>query len=245
MNAATVFFALLFHAATLLLLGGLAFRIFDYARTPAPLLIPTTPAPTTRSGVVLRMLREVTLFESLFRANLWIWLFGWAFHLALLLVLIRHLRYFTEPVPTWVVWAQPFGIYAGLAMAGALAALWARRFLVERVRYISTVSDHLMLALLLAIAASGLLMKFLSHTDVISVKAFFLGLMRFDWQPLPAHPGLYLHLFLVATLMALFPFSKLLHAPGVFFSPGRNQADTPREARHLAPWAAELEKTRV
>jgi nitrate reductase gamma subunit len=245
MSAATILFALLYYVASLLFAGGLALRIADYARTPAPLLIPTTPAPTTQGGVAMRMLREVALFESLFRANLWTWLFGWAFHVALLLVLLRHLRYFTEPVWTWVVWVQPFGVYAGLALSLALAALWARRFLVDRVRYISTVSDHLMLALLLAIAASGLLMKFVSHTDVISVKAFFLGLMRFDWQPLPSNAGLYLHLFLVATLMALFPFSKLLHAPGVFFSPSRNQADTPREARHVTAWAAEPEKAKA
>jgi hypothetical protein len=42
--------------------------------------------------------------------------------------------------------------------------------------------------------------------------------------------------------MIIFPISKLLHAPGVFFSPSRNQVDNPREKRHLAPWAAELEK---
>lgn len=245
MDAVSVVFALLLYAAVLLGAAGLAWRIRDYARTPAPLKIPTTPAPTTTGGVVLRMLREVMLFESLFKANLWIWLFGWMFHVALALVLARHLRYFTEPVWFWVVWIQPFGMYGGLAMAAGLACLWARRFLVERIRYISTPSDHLMLALLLAIALSGLSMKFLLHTDIIDVKAFALGLVRFDWQPLPAQPLLYLHLFLVALLIAIFPYSKLLHAPGVFFSPGRNQADNPREQRHLAPWAAEMEKAKV
>ena len=245
MTAATVFFALLFYAATLLGVVGLVWRIRDYARTPAPLKIPTTPAPTTTGGVVLRMLREVALFESLFKANLWIWLFGWMFHVSLALVLARHLRYFTEPVWFWVVWIQPFGLYAGLAMVGGLAALWARRFLVERIRYISTPSDHLMLVLLLGIVISGLSIKFLAHTDIIAVKAFALGLIFFDWQPLPAHPGLYLHLFLVALLIAIFPYSKLLHAPGLFFSPGRNQADNPREQRHVAPWADELNKAKV
>ena len=245
MNAATVVFALLFYAATLTCVAGLAWRIRDYARTPAPLKIPTTPAPTTTGGVVLRMLREVTLFESLFKANLWIWLFGWMFHVALALVLARHLRYFTEPVWFWVGWIQPFGMYGGLAMAAGLAGLWARRFLLPRMRYISTASDHLMLALLLGIGVSGLSMKFLAHTDIVRVKAFFLGLMVFDWQPLPAHPGLFLHLALVALLLVVFPYSKLLHAPGVFFSPGRNQADNPRAARHIAPWAAKLEKAKV
>ena len=142
-------FALLFYAATALLLGGLAWKIAGYARTPAPLKIPTTPAPMTTRGVVLRMLREVVLFESLFKSSKWIWLFGWMFHVTLALVLLRHLRYFTEPVWFWWRWIQPFGIYAGLAMVAALAGLWARRFLVERIRYISTPSDHLMLALLL------------------------------------------------------------------------------------------------
>jgi nitrate reductase gamma subunit len=187
------------------------------------------------------MAREVVFFESLFKGNLWIWALGWVFHLSLALVLLRHLRYFTEPVWGWVAFIQPFGMYAGLTMAAGLAGLWARRFLVERIRYISTPSDHLMLALLLLIAASGLLIKFVAHTDIVAVKAFFLGLMVFDWQPLPADGLLYVHLGLVAALMVVFPYSKLLHAPGVFFSPTRNQADNPREVRHLAEWAARLE----
>lgn len=238
----TMLFAILFYAATAIFVGGLAFKIVDFARTPAPLKIPTTPAPTSASGVALRMFREVAFFESLFKGNLWIWALAMAFHGGLALVLVRHLRYFMEPVPAWVAFAQPFGMYAGFAMAAGLAGLWARRFLVERIRYISTLSDHLMLALLLLIAASGLGMKFLMHTDIVGVKAFFLGLMAFDLQPLPAHPGLYVHLFCVALLMIVFPFSKLLHAPGIFFSPTRNQTDNPREMRHLAPWAAQLEK---
>jgi nitrate reductase gamma subunit len=238
----TLFFALLFYAAAAVLAGGLAYKIWDFGRTPAPLLIPTTPAPKTTTGVAFRMFREVVFFESLFKGNLWIWAFAAMLHLGLLLVLARHLRYFTEPVWFWVALAQPFGIYAGFMMAAGLAALWARRFLVERIRYISTVSDHLMLALLLLIAATGLAMKFLVHTDVVGVKTFFLGLMRFDIQPLPADPALYIHLLCVALLMIIFPFSKLLHAPGIFFSPTRNQADNPRETRHLAPWAAALEK---
>jgi len=238
----TAFFAILLYAATAVLVGGLAVRIRDYARTPAPLKIPTTPAPTTRGGVVLRMLREVALFESLFRSNLWTWACGWLFHVGLALVLLRHLRYFVEPVWGWLAFVQPYGIYAGFAMAGGLAGLWVRRIFVARVRFISTPSDHLMIALLLAIAASGLAMKFVAHTDIVAVKAFALGLLYLDWQPLPADGLVYVHLALVAVLMLIFPFSKLLHAPGVFFSPTRNQVDDPRETRHLVGWAAKLEQ---
>lgn len=238
MSALTITYALAFYAATAILVAGVLARVVRYARTPQPLKIPVPPAPITRGGVVLRMLAEVTLFRSLFRANKWIWLFGWTFHAALALVLARHLRYFTEPVWTWVALVQPFGVYAGFAMLAGLAGLWARRFLVDRVRYISSPSDHLMLALLVAIAASGLAMKFVAHTDIVALKGFFLGLMRFDWQPLPADPALLLHLALVALLMIVFPVSKLLHAPGIFFSPSLNQVDDAREHRHVAGWSA-------
>lgn len=242
MTAASYAYALLFYAATLILAGGVAYKIADYWRTPAPLKIPTTPAPTTRTGVAFRLAREVLVFESLFKANLWIWAFGWLFHVGLALVLVRHLRYFTEPVWGWVAFAQPFGILAGFAMVAGLAGLWLRRLAVARIRFISTPSDHLMLVLLLLIGASGLTMKFVAHTDVVAVKVFFLGLMRFELQPLPQDGALLVHLALVAALMIVFPFSKLLHAPGIFFSPTRNQPDNPREARHLAAWAARLEQ---
>ena len=237
----TALFAVLLYVSAAVLVGGLAYRIRDYARTPAPLKIPTTPAPTSRGGVVLRMVREVALFESLFRSNLWTWAFGWMFHVGLALVLVRHLRYFVEPVWSWLAFVQPFGVYGGFLMAAGLAGLWARRFLVARVRYISTPSDHLMIALLLAIAGTGLAMKYVAHTDIVALKAFTLGLIYFDWQPLPADALVYVHLALVALLMLIFPFSKLLHAPGVFFSPTRNQVDDPREHRHVAAWAARLD----
>lgn len=240
MSALSILYALLFYVAATTLVGGVAYKCWVYARTPQPLKIPTPPAPTTRRGVVLRMLAEVTLFRSLFRSNKWIWLFGWTFHVALLAVLLRHLRYFTEPVWTWVALVQPFGMYAGFAMLAGLAGLWARRFLVDRVRYISSPSDHLMLALFAAIVASGLAMKYFAHTDIIALKAFFLGLMAFDWHELPADPVLLVHLALVAALMIVFPLSKLLHAPGVFFSPSLNQVDDARERRHAAGWSAQI-----
>lgn len=237
----TTIFALLFYAAAAIIVAGLAMRIMRYAKTPAPLKIPTMPAPLTKSGTAFRMAREVTLFESLFRSNKWLWLFAFLFHFGLLLVLLRHLRYFMDPVWTPIVLIQPFGIHGGLAMVIGLVALLGRRLILPRIRYITSPSDILMLLLLIGIGASGLMMTHLTHTDVIAVKAFFLGLMTFNWQSLPADGVLYAHLGMVAALMIVFPFSKLLHAPGVFFSPTRNQNDDSRDRRHLAPWAAKLE----
>ena len=237
----SILFAILFYAATAILIVGLAYRIRKYIKTPAPLKIPTTPAPTTKGGVVFRMIKEVTIFESLFKSNKWIWLFGWLFHFGLFLVLLRHLRYFTDPVWWWVALLQPFGKYAAFAMLFGLAGLLVRRIVVDRVRYISAPSDYLMLLLIIGIGVTGALMTFVTHTDIVTLKSYLLGLMVFDIRTMPTDTILIIHLSLVILLMAIFPISKLLHAPGVFFSPTRNQVDNPREQRHVAPWAIKLE----
>lgn len=241
MSVLTALYALVFYLAATVLVLGLAVKIRQYWMTPVPFKIPTTPAPITRGGVVLRMGREVLFFESLFKSNKWTWIFAAMFHAGLALVLLRHFRYFIEPVWTWLVLMQDIGIYAGFALVAGLGGLWARRILVNRVRYISGPSDHLMLMLIIGIGLSGLAMRYGIRTDIIAVKAFFLGMMRFDIQPLPTDPVLLLHLGLVAALMIVFPFSKLLHGVGLLFSPTRNQVDNPRERRHLAPWAAGLD----
>ena len=239
-------FAGIFYIAAIIFVVGVARKIMQYARTPAPLKIPTTPAPVTQTGVVLRMAREVVLFSSLFKSNKWTWVFGWMFHLGLLLAFFRHLRYtispdsFLWPIVSFEL-VQAFGKYAGFAMLAGLGGLLARRILVDRVRYISAPSDYFMLLLLLAIAGTGMLMSFVAHTDIVMLKGFVLGLLSFQIMPLPSDVLVITHLSLVALLMIIFPISKLLHAPGVFFSPTRNQVDNPREKRHLAAWAAKYD----
>ena len=246
MSALSVTYVLMFYLATALLVFGLVRKIVQYAQTPAPLKIPTTPAPVTKSGVVLRMASEVVLFNSLFKASKWTWLFGWMFHLALLLAFFRHLRYVISPDS--FLWplvnleiVQSFGKYAGFAMIIGLLGLFGRRIFVDRVRYISSPSDYLMLLLILGIAVTGMMMSFVAHTDIVHLKEFILGLIYFNWQPVPTDPLLLIHLSLIIVLMIIFPISKLLHAPGVFFSPTRNQVDNPREVRHVAPWDAKLD----
>jgi len=239
-----LFLSAVLTLAMLVFVIGVGRKIWRYARTPAPLKIPTTPAPVTRTGVVMRMAREVVFFESLFKASKWTWIFGWLFHAGLFVVLLCHLRYFTEPVWWWVAIIAPISPYAGMAMVFGLAGLLARRVLVDRVRYISAPSDYLMLLFLLLIAGSGLAMRYISHTDIVGVKQFALSLIAFDWSSIPSGIILFLHLLLVAILLIVFPFSKLLHAPGLFFSPSRNQVDNPRERRHIAAWARQGEKHR-
>ncbi len=234
-----LFFAITFWFAFAVFVFGLAYKIRQYWKTEAPLLIPTTPAPTTGGGVLLRMAREIVLFESLFKSNKWIWLFGWMFHLSLFLVLARHIRYFQEQPWFWVTLIQPFGKYAAYTMMLGLAGLLLRRFVVDRVRYISAPSDYFMLIMLMFIGISGLMMQLLVRPDIIAVQGYFVGLLGFDLFNLPVSTPMVVHLVLVALLLIIFPFSKLLHAPGVFFSPTRNQADNPREHRHAPSWVSD------
>ena len=127
MTALSILYVLLFYAAIAVLIGGITNKILQYKRVPAPLKIPVTPAPMTKGGVAWRLTMEVVLFNSLFRSSTWTWIFGWIFHVSLLLAFFRHLRYVVSPdsflwpiVSLQVV--QTFGKYAGFAMV--IGANW-------------------------------------------------------------------------------------------------------------------------
>ncbi len=244
MSTLTVLYAILFYVAALILAGGLAWRVWSWFKTPAPLKVFLSPAPLESTGAACRVMREVVLFESLFKSSKWIWILAALFHASLAFELLVHLRYIMVPYPAPFALVQAFAEIGALGLLAGIAGLWARRLLIDRVRYISGLSDHLMLALLACIATTGLTMRLVAPTDIVGVKAFVLGLFLFDWQPLPGDFFLLAHLFLVACLMIVLPFSKLLHAPGVFFSPSRNQWDDAREHRHLAAWNAAFDAAR-
>jgi [DsrC]-trisulfide reductase subunit M len=246
MSALSILYVVLFYVAMITLVAGITNKLWQYKRVPAPLKIAVTPAPLTKTGVGYRFFTEVVLFHSLFRATKWTWIFSFMFHASLLLAFFRHLRYVISPdsifwplVNNMVV--QSFGHYAGFAMLVGLLGLFARRLLVDRIRYISSMSDYLMLLLILGIAGTGLSIVYLARTDIIQLKAFVMGLFLFDWQNLPSDPVLLAHLTMVLFLAMIFPISKLLHAPGLFMSPTRYQLDNPREKRHLSSWGAEIE----
>jgi nitrate reductase gamma subunit len=243
MTTISLIFTLLFYAVSIVFIIGMVRKIYSYFKTPAPLKIVVSPAPLTKTGVWTRLFGEVVLFFSLFKSNKWTWLFGWLFHIGLLLVLIRHLRYFWPgDVPEILMFTQPFK-YAAFAMIIGLFGLLGRRIFVERVRYISAPSDYLMLIMLIIIGVSGSVMTFTSnHTDIVMVKDFTSGLMTLNWANMPTEVHFVIHFFLVLVLLVVFPISKLLHVPGVFFSPTRNQVDDARKKRHISPWALAQEQ---
>src|SRR5512138_1179149 len=213
------------YAAAALFVGGLAARVIGWARSPVPFRIPTTCGqqkslawirqdrienPSTTAGVVARVALEVLCFRSLFRntrtqlvdgrlayaSTKWLWAAGLAFHYALLVVLLRHLRFFLDPVPGVVVaLARVDGfLVAGLPtvqlttvlLLAAIGFLFLRRALSPPLRYLSLATDYFPLLLLGAIAASGAWLRHVSKIDVPAAKAAVMGLLRLSPQPTEA-----------------------------------------------------------
>jgi len=202
---------------------GLLWRLVGYLRTPMPYPAALTPAPTTDAGAAARVAGDVLFFPSLFKADKALWAGAWVFHVALWVILIRHLRYFTYPVPGISVAMSSVALWAGYVFGVAILFLFWRRLALPRALYVSGVPDYFALALLGLIAATGILTKYWLHVNLVDVKAFTLGLLTLRPVAPPAHPLFLVHFLLVIGLMLYFPFSKLLHAGGIFFSPTRNQ----------------------
>jgi len=212
--------------------------------------------------VVSRMALEILLFRSLFRndraelgssgklaysGNKFLWLGGLVFHWSLLIIILRHLRFFVEPIPGFINFLQAIDGMFQLGMPAlyitdvliliALGYLFLRRVLSPQIRYISLAPDYFALLLILGIAVTGVLMRHFYKVDLIEVKRAALGL--FSLKPVVPEglsPAFYIHFFLVSILFAYFPFSKLMHMGGIFLSPTRNLKNDSRMQRHINPW---------
>lgn len=226
------------YFAALTFVIGLVGRLITYIRTPMPWPEVTTPAPETESGAVGRILGDVLIFPNLFKADKALWAGAWVFHVALAAILFRHLRYFTYPVPGLVLYMEQVALAFGYLFGMTGLFLFWRRLALRRTLYISNLPDYFALVLLGLIAGSGIMVSYWAHVYLVDVKAFILGLMTLRPVAPPLHPLFLLHLVLVFSLMIYFPFSKLLHAGGIFFSPSRNQPYQIQKPghRYVNPW---------
>lgn len=217
------------------------------------------------------MFLEIVCFRSLFRntrmklkggphltyqLELFLWIGALAFHYAFFTVVLRHLRFFTEPVPFFVTILENVdgfmrmevlydavqqglpGVYmSGLVLLAAALYLFLRRVMIPQVRYISLAADFFPLFLIMGIALSGIFMRYLSKVDIVAIKELTMGLVTFRPTIPEGISGLFFaHLFLVSVLLAYFPFSKLMHLGGIFLSPTRNMTGNTRQVRHVNPW---------
>jgi nitrate reductase gamma subunit len=266
------------YIACLIFFVGFIYRIVSWAQSPVPFHIPTIcgqqkslpwikannrESPHSYWGLFARMALEVLFFRSLLRndraelkqrqrliysSNRFLWAGGLLFHWSLIIVLFRHLRFFTEPVLPGIAFVQnldalfhvglPALYITDVAIIVGLSYLFLRRVIYPQMRLISLPSDYFVLLLIIAVVLSGVLMRHFSKIDAEKAKELALSIASFR-PVIPAAIGLpfYIHLFLVSILAAYLPFSKLMHAPGVFFSPTRNLKNDSRARRHINPWS--------
>ena len=154
---------------------------------------------------------DIVFLRRLLMANPALWIGEWVFHAALFVIILRHLRYFMNPVPAWVVWAQTPGWIAGFLLPGALLYLLAIRLLTGLEKF-SSPANLLMLVDVLAIAATGLLMSTRYRADLTAVKLFALGIVTFTPSPPPLSILFLSHLGFVMTLLLYVP-SHVFTAP--------------------------------
>ena len=175
------------------------------------------------------------------------------------MTVFRHLRFFTDPVPAFVTfWADKIdgafwiglqNIYlTGLILLAGITALFIRRLYLDKVRYISLVQDYFPVVLIMCIAGTGCLMRYVTHADVAAIKELAMGLVHFDFAGMlnllattDISMVFWAHFTLVCALLIYFPTSKLMHAAGIFMSPTRNMANNNRMVRHENPWNPEVE----
>jgi nitrate reductase gamma subunit len=219
--------------------------------------------PSTGFGAAVRVALEFFFFRSLLRntkaepgasaskvvfaSALGLWFFALLFHGCLVVILLRHLRFFADPIPQPILWLSQldgvfqitvpaFFITGGLFIAAGLY-LALRRMFGSRVRYLSFSSDYFFIFLLLAIGISGVWLRYIAKTDLVAVKTLAMGIVSFaPSAPLNINGLFFGHFFLVMCLFAMFPWSKLVHGIGLLFSPTRNLRANSREIRHINPW---------
>jgi nitrate reductase gamma subunit len=264
------------YAAIIIFIVGIVRKVVSWGRSPVPFSIPTTCGqqkslpwikhskldnPSCTGGVIGRMLLEVFAFRSLFRnikseinggrvthgSTKWLWLAGLAFHISFFVVLIRHLRFFMEPVPFciniidaldgFIQVGVPHLLITGVLLVAAGAYLFLRRVFIPQVKYISLPADYFPLFLIMGIGITGIIMRYFTKVDIIKVKELTMGLASLN-VTVPDGIGaiFFIHLFLISALLIYFPFSKLMHMGGVFLSPTRNLANNSRVVRHVNPW---------
>lgn len=245
MNAADLLWTLaslaiigLAYFAAFVFLIGLLSKLYGYYRTPMPWPEVVTPAPETEGGVIARILSDILLFPNLFKADKYLWLGAWIFHISLAAILFRHTRYFTYPVPGLVLYMETVALLFGYIFGLAAVYLFWRRMALKRTLYVSTLPDYFALVLLGAIAGTGIMMSYWAHAYLVDVKAFLLGLMTFHPVAVPKHPLFIVHFLLATSLMIYFPFSKLLHAGGVLLTPSHTQLYEIQKKgkRYVNPW---------
>ncbi len=175
---------------------------------------------------------DLFFFRRLFASSKMLWLGSWVFHVSFVFVILRHLRYFLNPVPACISFIQPVGVVAGYMLPASLFYLILAR-LLGRKRYGSKYVSYynfFLLGLLFLISSIGLLMRLYFVPDLPDVKEFALGILSFRPAPVPSSPLFIIHYVLVLFLVPYLP-THFFSAPLVI-AEARKREEGLREVLH-------------
>jgi nitrate reductase gamma subunit len=182
-----------------------------------------------------------------YASSKWLWVFALMFHYSFLIIFLRHFRLFSQPVPAFVTQLEfwdgllqiglPSLYITDLLLVAGVTLLLLRRLVIPQMRFLSLAADYFPLLLILSIAITGILMRYFTKTDITAVQELAVSFFALNPSvPEGLSTTFYIHLFLVSVLLMYFPFSKLMHMPGVFMSPTRNTVNDTRFRYHANPW---------
>jgi nitrate reductase gamma subunit len=218
------------YIALSVFLGGIAYQVNRWRqKSPVPAHMSLYPRPEGRLSRLGDTLVDMFTLRGLLQVNRMLWIGGFIMHVGLLLLLVGHIRAFTDFyfLWDWLGWGEEethlfsaiAGTIAGVLFMVPLFYLWARRW-SGPVKWLSTPEDYFALVLLMGIGITGMHMRLVLDPDQHAVRTFLQSLFNFSWKPTPESAGLSFvyHFSLVQLLMIYFPFSKLMHTIGTVFS---------------------------
>jgi len=218
--------AILPYVVVPVFLVGMICRFRSWIKSPQPGKMTLFPA----GGSPLKeVLAETLFFPSLFKGDRVLWVFAWVFHATLALVILGHLRVFTPVIDRMLTsfgmsaegidtMSSASGGAAGIILLATAILLFLRRIAIPRVREITGLPDYLAPLLLIAIIATGDVIRFSGqHFDLEQTRVWAMSLLTFS-PVIPASGMFVLHLFLAQLLIVFIPFSKILHFGGIFFT---------------------------
>lgn len=206
-----IFLALSTYAVlgiSLVLLCGRLLTVWKAART----IREYTPSFPFTPRLVLKAAGDILFLSRLLKTNDLLWIGEWLFHCTFLLVVLRHLAFFLNPVPGWVAFLQPFGVFAGYLLPLSLIYILSIKLRGEKGYFPSY--NFFLLVLLLLLSVTGILLRTVFKADLVAIKGFVLGILSLSPQSVPLHFLFIVHFSLVLVLILYVP-THIFAAPFV------------------------------
>jgi len=217
------------YIAATVFIGGMAWRLTSWLKTPAPYPITLFPAPTSSIARFGAIGRELLFFSSLRRGDQGLWIWAWLMHISLAMIIAGHIVgiYYLTHQFTLIGLSEAassslsasLGTVSGVGFFAALVVLFYRRTAIPEVKRLSDPADYFELLLLMTIVVTGMHMRVTSlaeEVNLVDIRTYLGGLLALRPVPIPEQWIFVSHFFLVNVLLIYLPFSKMVHMAGFF-----------------------------